>query len=83
VGRTAGAGREAGPAPQSQIEFYTSLNNKSLPLSRLAPGDQVGGVGPLQQSTRLLAQTETGSDQTRRNGNLEPAGRPARGERDP
>jgi hypothetical protein len=57
VGRTAGAGREAGAAPRSRIDSYTSLNNESLPLSRLAPNDQAGGVGPPPQSTRLLAQT--------------------------
>jgi hypothetical protein len=56
AGRTAGAGRDAEAVPRSRIDSYTNLNNESLPLSRLAPGDQAGGVGPHPQSTRLRAQ---------------------------
>jgi hypothetical protein len=39
AGRTAGAGSEAGAVPRSRIDSYTNLNNESLQLSRLAPGD--------------------------------------------
>jgi hypothetical protein len=44
-------------APRSWIDSYTNSNGASLPLCRLAPGGQAGGVGPHPQSTRLRTQT--------------------------
>jgi hypothetical protein len=36
--------------PRLRIDSYTSSNDESLPLCRLAPADQAGGVGPHSQS---------------------------------